>query len=144
MMRQWAKKRRLTIPNKIVCYEVSSKTGEGVSEVFNKAVDIFVRKPVSTCAPNFQPTVSSVVDNNESSSVASRSRSSSRFGDDSDDDIPVAKIVLAGPPGVGKTCILQKFISSDSDIPVRHEPTVGADFRVSEVGSSVLSQNSNV
>lgn len=29
--------------------------------------------------------------------------------------------------------MLTRFVSSDSEIPVRHEPTIGADFRVSEV-----------
>ena len=47
--------------------------------------------------------------------------------------LPVAKLVMAGSPGVGKTCILARFVSGDLEIPKRHEPTVGADFRVSEM-----------
>ena len=29
--------------------------------------------------------------------------------------------------------MLTRFVSSDAEMPVRHEPTIGADFRVSEV-----------
>ena len=130
MMRQWAKQRRLSTSNKITCIEVSAKTKVGVQEMFMKAVDIFLRKPGGAGNSNFQPSVSSVVDTNESMSVGSRSSSCL---DETTEDIPIAKIVLAGPPSVGKTCMLTRFITNDVDIPTKHEPTIGADFRVSEM-----------
>ena len=45
----------------------------------------------------------------------------------------VAKIVVAGPPEIGKTSMLNRYVSPDLDISTVYEPTVGADFRVAEV-----------
>ena len=56
-------------------------------------------------------------------------------------EVSIAKVVLAGPPAVGKTCMLSRFISSDLTIPSNHEPTVGADFRVSEMQVNTRENN---
>ena len=48
-------------------------------------------------------------------------------------DKPISLHIIAGPPNAGKTCMLTRFVSTDTEIPARHEPTIGADFRVSEV-----------
>ncbi len=50
-----------------------------------------------------------------------------------DDGLLVAKVILAGPPGVGKTCVLSRYVSCELEMPQKHEPTIGADFRVAEV-----------
>ena len=136
MLHQAIKRRPNNSQNKIICMETSAKTKQGVQEVFIKAVEIFIRKPVSVGAPSYRAPTSSVVE--KADSVASN-RKGGRYTPGPDDeseeeeDIPIAKIVLAGPPNVGKTCMLTRFVSNDLDIPSKHEPTVGADFRVAEM-----------
>ncbi len=40
----------------------------------------------------------------------------------------LAKILLIGESGVGKTCLLQRF--TKNDFPVNHLPTIAIDFKV--------------
>ena len=52
---------------------------------------------------------------------------------DSDNKVCIAKVVMAGPTGAGKTCILTKYISPEFEISANYMPTIGADFRVAEM-----------
>ena len=50
------------------------------------------------------------------------------------DDLPTAKVIIAGSPRVGKTCILRRFVGDDVISTLEtYEPTVGADFRITHV-----------
>jgi small GTP-binding protein len=117
MLLKWAQERRQEIGNKIHCFEASAKTKSGVLEAFTKACEIFVRKPVSPGAPSFVPTTSSVVDGAESATsgrrrgIPNRSFMNSSGGSMEDEDIPIAKIVLAGKLGfiLHTLCCYQHF-----------------------------------
>jgi hypothetical protein len=54
MLYQASKRRPNNSQNKIICMETSAKTKQGVQEVFIKAVEIFIRKPVSVGAPSYR------------------------------------------------------------------------------------------
>ena len=50
------------------------------------------------------------------------------------EELPTAKVIIAGSPRVGKTCILRRFVGDDVYATLeRYEPTVGADFRIAHV-----------
>jgi len=50
------------------------------------------------------------------------------------DDLATAKVIIAGSPRVGKTCILRRFVGDDTQKMLeRYEPTIGADFRIAQM-----------
>lgn len=55
-------------------------------------------------------------------------------GVDVKDDLATAKVVIAGSPRVGKTCILRRFVGDDAQATLdNYEPTLGADFRLARM-----------
>lgn len=129
--------------------EVSAKTGANVNRAFEEMVRIAVTNPakvdLSVDMSGFDPDASFTTEYLNSSRVHAMTPSnlSKSFGrsETDDDDSPIhnenepytAKVIIAGSPSVGKTCILSKFIDDHEDFTIRYEPTIGANLRTAEM-----------
>jgi len=148
-LRHWCQKRRPHSPDSITFYEASAKSGANVSEVFEGIVCQAISQPAKMLST---PTTSVVgassyfggsdYSNNSRTPLTASMMASRLAGasaqkieekEEDDEDMATAKVIIAGAPSVGKTCILQRFVGDDKDVLGRYEPTIGADFRISKM-----------
>jgi Ras-related protein Rab-7A len=156
VMRLWTKARRTPIQDNIPIFFTSAKDGRNVNLIFetifkmalDKPAKIMVTPPSSSIANgsyhgNFSDAgsvlSSLILKSNQSPMLydnLQKPKASSLIDSivSGDDEPATAKVIIAGSPCVGKTCILHKFTGDEKDMNT-YEPTIGADFRISEMPS---------
>ena len=156
-MRLWTKARRTPIQENIPIFFTSAKDGRNVNLIFETIFKMALDKPAKIKGT---PPSSSIANGSYhgnfsdagsvlGSLILGKSNQSPMLYDNlqknkanslidsiiSGEDIPAtAKVIIAGSACVGKTCILNKFTGDDKDMNT-YEPTIGADFRISEIPS---------
>ena len=158
-MRLWTKARRTPVQDNIPIFLTSAKDGRNVNLIFetifkmalDKPAKIMVTPPTSSIANgsyhgNFSDyskgggsVLSSLIlgAGNHSplmyDNLAGKAKANS-IVDSGEDEPATAKVIIAGSACVGKTCILHKYTGDEKDMNT-YEPTIGADFRISEMPS---------
>ena len=153
-VKRWCQARRpgAASLDAIQVYEASSKTGEMVQEAFEMIAKMSLDRPAKLLSNTIvdssrhsaansdissfsgKKSFASAVTTNPPRSIDSHSEAALGEQATSGDDIPTAKVIMAGAAAVGKTLILQRFMGDrGSDLAAKYEPTIGADFRLTEV-----------